>query len=142
MNTKQQNILRSLLKKYKFKSTSNIVRQALGINFENFLQKTEPLYIIPRIASCYTEEKDRQKLNGIVYKEWLKDVVEKAWVAPLNEYIEEHGERTVLSAIYYLIDNGLWESYEGRLSLDAQEDNYYDKLEDMPSAIAIVQEQQ
>ena len=142
MNTKQQNILRSLLKKYKFKSTSNIVRQALGINFENFLQKTEPLYVIPRISSCYAEEQDKQKLNGIVYKEWLKDVVEKAWVVPLNTYIEEHGERTVLSAIYYLIDNGLWEAYEGRLSLDAQEDNYYDKLEDMPSAIAIVQEQQ
>ena len=142
MNTKQQNILRSLLKKYKFKSTSNIVRQALGINFENFLQKTEPLYIIPRIASCYTEEQDKKKLMNIVYKEWLKDVVEKAWVVPLNTYIEEHGERTVLSAIYYLIDNGLWEAYEGRLSLDAQEDNYYDKLEDMPSAIAIVQEQQ
>lgn len=142
MNTKQQNILRSLLKKYKFKSTSNIVRQALGINFENFLQKTEPLYIIPRIASCYTEEQDKKKLMNIVYKEWLKDVVEKAWVVPLNTYIEEHGERTVLSAIYYLIENGLWESYEGRLALDAQEDNYYDKLEDMPSAIAIVQEQQ
>ena len=142
MNTKQQNILRSLLKKYKFKSTSNIVRQALGINFENFLQKTEPLYIIPRIASCYTEEQDKKKLMNIVYKEWLKDVVEKAWVVPLNTYIEEHGERIVLSAIYYLIDNGLWEVYEGRLSLDAQEDNYYDKLEDMPSAIAIVQEQQ
>ena len=142
MNTKQQNILRSLLKKYKFKSTSNIVRQALGINFENFLQKTEPLYIIPRIASCYTEEQDKKKLMNIVYKEWLKDVVEKAWVVPLNTYIEEHGERIVLSAIYYLIDNGLWEAYEGRLSLDAQEDNYYDKLEDMPSAIAMVQEQQ
>ena len=142
MNTKQQNILRSLLKKYKFKSVSNMVRQALGINFENFLQKTEPLYIIPRIASCYTEEQDKKKLMNIVYKEWLKDVVEKAWVVPLNTYIEEHGERTVLSAIYYLIDNGLWEAYEGRLSLDAQEDNYYDKLEDMPSAIAIVQEQQ
>lgn len=41
MNTKQQNILRSLLKKYKFKSVSNMVRQALGINFENFLQKTD-----------------------------------------------------------------------------------------------------
>ena len=142
MNTKQQNIFRSLLKKYKFKSVSNMVRQALGINFENFLQKTEPLYIIPRIASCYTEEQDKKKLMNIVYKEWLKDVVEKAWVVPLNTYIEEHGERTVLSAIYYLIDNGLWEAYEGRLSLDAQEDNYYDKLEDMPSAIAIVQEQQ
>lgn len=38
MNTKQQNVLRSLLKKYKFKSVSNMVRQALGINFENFLQ--------------------------------------------------------------------------------------------------------
>ena len=142
MNTKQQNILRSLLKKYKYKSVSNVVRQALGINFENFLQKAEPLYIVPRIASCYTEEQDKEKLNGIVYKEWLKDVVEKAWIAPLNEYIEEHGERIVLSAIYYLIDNGLWESYEGRLALDAQEDNYYDKLEDMPSAIAMVQEQQ
>lgn len=142
MNTKQQNILRTLLKKYKFKSVSNVVRQALGINFENFLQKTEPLYVIPRIASCYTEEQDKAKLNGIVYKEWLKDVVEKAWVAPLNEYTEEHGERIVLSAIYYLIDNGLWETYEGRLALDAQEDNYYDKLGDMPSAIAMVQEQQ
>ena len=142
MNTKQQNILRSLLKKYKYKSVSNVVRQALGINFENFLQKAEPLYIVPRIASCYTEEQDKEKLNGIVYKEWLKDVVEKAWIAPLNEYTEEHGERIVLSAIYYLIDNGLWETYEGRLALDAQEDNYYDKLEDMPSAIAMVQEQQ
>ena len=142
MNTKQQNILRSLLKKYKFKSTSNIVRQALGINFENFLQKTEPLYVIPRIASCYADENDKNTLMGVVYKEWLKDVVEKAWVEPLNTYIEEHGERTVLSAIYYLIDNSLWEVYEGRLALDAQEDNYYDKLEDMPSAIEFVQEQQ
>ena len=142
MNTKQQNVLRTLLKKYKFKSVSNIVRQELGINFENFLQKTEPLYVIPRIASCYAVEGDKEKLNGIIYKEWLKDVVEKAWVAPLNEYTEEYGERIVLSAIYYLIDNGLWEVYEGRLALDAQEDNYYDKLEDMPSAIAMVQEQQ
>ena len=142
MNTKQQNILRSLLKKYKFKSVSNMVRQALGINYENFLQKTEPLYVIPRIASCYADEHDKQKLNGIIYKEWLKDVVEKAWVEPLNTYIEEHGERTVLSAIYYLIDNNLWEAYEGRLALDAQEDNYYDKLEDMPTAISFVLEQQ
>mgnify|MGYP003544425388 CR=1 FL=1 len=141
MNTKQQNILRSLLKKYKFKSVSNMVRQALGINYENFLQKTEPLYVIPRIASCYADEQDKQKLNGIIYKEWLKDVVEKAWVEPLNTYIEEHGERTVLSAIYYLIDNNLWEAYEGRLALDAQEENYYDKLEDMPTAISFVLEQ-
>ena len=142
MNTKQQNILRSLLKKYKFKSTSNIVRQALGINYENFLQKTEPLYVIPRIASCYADENDKKNLMGVVYKEWLKDVVDKAWVEPLNTYIEEHGERTVLSAIYYLIDNNLWEVYEGRLALDAQEDNYYDKLEDVPSAISFVLEQQ
>ena len=142
MNNKQQNILRSLLKKYKFKSVSNMVRQALGINYENFLQKTEPLYVIPRIASCYADENDKKNLMGVVYKEWLKDVVEKAWVAPLNTYIEEHGERTVLSAIYYLIDNNLWEVYEGRLALDAQEDNYYDKLEDMPTAISFVLEQQ
>ena len=142
MNTKQQNILRSLLKKYKYKSVSNVVRQALGINFENFLQKTEPLYVIPRIASCYADENDKKTLMGVVYKEWIKDVVEKAWVAPLNTYIEEHGDRTVLSAIYYLIDNNLWEAYEGRLALDAQEDNYYDKLEDMPTAISFVLEQQ
>ena len=142
MNNKQQNILRSLLKKYKFKSVSNMVRQALGINYENFLQKTEPLYVIPRIASCYADENDKKNLMGVVYKEWLKDVVEKAWVEPLNTYIEEHGERTVLSAIYYLIDNNLWEVYEGRLALDAQEENYYDKLEDMPTAISFVLEQQ
>ena len=142
MNTKQQNILRSLLKKYKYKSVSNVVRQALGINFENFLQKAEPLYILPRIASCYAEEEDKKKLNGIIYKEWLKDVVEKEWIAPLAPYIEEYGARTVLSAIYYLIDNGLWETYEGRLSLGSQDEAYYDKLSDMPSAIAMVQEQQ
>lgn len=142
MINKQQNILRALLKKYKFKSVSNMVRQALGINYENFLQKTEPLYVIPRIASCYADENDKKTLMGVVYKEWLKDVVEKAWVAPLNAYIEEHGERTVLSAIYYLIDNNLWEVYEGRLALDAQEDNYYDKLGDMPTAISFVLEQQ
>ena len=142
MNTKQQNILRSLLKKYKYKSVSNVVRQALGINFENFLQKAEPLYILPRIASCYAAEEDKKKLNGIIYKEWLKDVVEKEWIAPLAPYIEEHGARTVLSAIYYLIDNGLWETYEGRLSLGSQDEAYYDKLSDMPSAIAMVQEQQ
>ena len=142
MNNKQQNILRSLLKKYKFKSVSNMVRQALGINYENFLQKTEPLYVIPRIASCYADENDKKNLMGVVYKEWLKDVVDKAWVEPLNTYIDEHGERTVLSAIYYLIDNNLWEVYEGRLALDAQEENYYDKLEDMPTAISFVLEQQ
>lgn len=119
-----------------------MVRQALGINYENFLQKTEPLYVIPRIASCYADENDKNTLMGVVYKEWLKDVVDKAWVLPLNTYIEEHGERTVLSAIYYLIDNNLWEVYEGRLALDAQEDNYYDKLGDMPTAISFVLEQQ
>lgn len=142
MNTKQQNILRALLKKYKYKNVSNMVRQAIGINYENFLQKTEPLYIVPRIASCYSEEDKKKELMGIVYKEWLKDVVEKHWIAPLNEYSNEHGERTVLSAIYYLIDNGLWDVYEGRLALDVREDNYYDKLSDMPSAIAIVLENQ
>ena len=69
-------------------------------------------------------------------------MVEKEWIAPLNTYIEEHGDRIVLSAIYYLIDNGLWETYEGRLSLGSQDEAYYDKLSDMPSAIAMVQEQQ
>ncbi len=142
MNTKQQNILRSLLKKYQYKNVSNVIRQALGINFENFLQKAEPLYIIPRIASCYAEEDKRKELTDIVYKEWLKDVVEKRWVTPVNQYSDEHGERTVLQAIYYLIDNGLWDAYEGRLALDAREDDYYDKLSDMPSAIAIVIEEQ
>lgn len=142
MNTKQINKLRSLLKKYQYKTVSNRVRQAMGINYENFLQKTEPLYVVPRIASCYREEDKRKELMGIVYKEWLKDVVEKHWVEPLNAYSDEHGERLVLSAIYYLIDNNLWEVYEGRLALDAQEHGYYDKLGDMPSAIAMVKETQ
>ena len=34
----------------------------------------------------------------------------------------------------------MWEVYEGRLALDAQEDNYYDKLGDMPTAISFVLE--
>lgn len=140
MNTKQQNALRSLLKKYEYKDVSNRVRQGMGINFEAFLVKTEPLYVIPRIASCYSEEDKRKKLMNYPYKEWLKDVVEKGWVKPINKLTEEHGERVVLSAIYYLMDNNLWEVYEGRLALDATETNYYDKLQDMPSAIAKVKE--
>lgn len=60
MNTKQQNILRSLLKKYKYKSVSNVVRQALGINFENFLQKAEPLYILPASPPAMPTRKTRR----------------------------------------------------------------------------------
>lgn len=141
MNTKQQNALRSLLKKYQYKNVSNMVRMALGINYEVFLQKAEPLYVIPRIASCYADDSDvKNCLNGKVYKEWLDMVVSKRWVKPINDYIDQYGAHIVLGAMYYLINNNLWESYEGRLSLDASEPNYYDKLEDMPSAIAMMQE--
>lgn len=143
MNTKQQNALRSLLKKYQYKNVSNMVRMALGINYEVFLQKTEPLYVIPRIASCYAEDSDvKKRLNNEVYKEWLDMLVTKRWVKPVNVYIDQFGAKTVLNAIYYLIDNDLWATYEGRLSLDAQESDYYDKLEDMPSAIAMIREQE
>lgn len=139
MKQKQQDKLRSLLKKYKCGDAGNQVRQCLGINFDNFLQKADPLYALPRIASCYFDEKKRRDLGGVAYKEWLKDVVEQRWVEPINQYSDEHGERTVLQAIYYLIDNNLWETYEGRLALDSRDDEYY-KLSDMPSAIAIVLE--
>lgn len=77
---------------------------------------------------------------GVVYKEWLKDVVEGRWVPAVNAYSDEHGERIVLQAIYYLMDNNLWDVYEGRLALDAHEGGYYDKLEDMSSAIEIIKE--
>lgn len=141
MNTKQQNALRSLLKKYGYKNASTVVRQAMGINFENLLQKGDVMYIIPRIASCYAEEDKRKQLTGTVYKEWLKDTVEKRWVKSLDPYIDEHGGRTVLQAIYYLMDNGLWETYEGRLSLDDRgNDKDYYMLQDMPAAIAKVEE--
>ncbi len=140
MNIKQQNILRSLLKKYGYKSVSNMVRQGMGINFENFLLKTEPLYAVPRIASCYADDGKRETLTGGLYKEWLKDVVEKRWVEPVNRLADEHGADTVLAAIYYLLDNGLWETYEGRFLLDATDKDYYSKLGDMPAAIAKVKE--
>lgn len=140
MNTKQQNALRSLLKKYEYKNASTVVRQAMGINFENLLQKGDVLYIIPRIASCYAEEDKRKQLMTAVYKEWLKDVAVKRWLSHLDPYIEKHGWRTVLQAIYYLMDNGLWETYEGRISLDDDWSDDYFKLQDMPAAIAKVEE--
>lgn len=62
MNTKQQNTVRGLLKKYGYKNTSNVVRSALGINFDVLLQKAEPLYIIPRIASSYKDEDKKKNL--------------------------------------------------------------------------------
>lgn len=76
----------------------------------------------------------------VVYREWLKDVVENRWCDAVNVYTDEYGERMVLQAIYYLMNNNLWDVYEGKLALDAREDNYYDKLDDMPSAIEIIKE--
>ena len=140
MNIKQQNAIRGLLKKHGYKNAGNVVRPVLGINFDVFLQKTEPLYVIPRIASCYNNENDKKKLMDVVYKEWLKDVVDNRWCDAVNVYTDEHGERIVLQAIYYLMNNNLWDVYEGKLALDAREDNYYDKLDDMPSAIEIIKE--
>lgn len=67
-------------------------------------------------------------------------LVRKRWVDPINEYTDQYGAHIVLQAIYYLIDNNLWDVYEGRLALDAKEENYYDKLGDMPSAIAMMEE--
>lgn len=43
MNIKQQNAIRGLLKKHGYKNAGNVVRPVLGINFDVFLQKTEPL---------------------------------------------------------------------------------------------------
>lgn len=140
MNTKQQNTLRSLLKKYKYKNASNLVRQAMGINFENLLLKAEPLYIVPRIASCYGDEKQRKQMMDMMYKEWLKDVVEKRWVEPLNDLADEYGDRVLLQAIYYLLDNNLWEVYEGRVALDDGKAAYEGKLDDIPTAVDQVKE--
>lgn len=137
MNTKQINTLRSLLKKYSIKDASNMVRLAMGCSFDKLTREADPLYIIPRIASCYDEKK--QSTFTTMYKEWLKDVVERGWVDELAPYIEESGAHAVTQAIYYLIDHSLWHTYEGRLALGHQErENYYEGLTDLPSAIVQV----
>ena len=140
MNTKQQNTLRSLLKKHGYKSASTIVRQTMGINFDYLIQKSDALYVIPRLASCYGDEEKKANLMNMVYKEWLKDVVEGKWCEPLNAYIDEHGTRTVLQALYYLIDTGLWSTYEGRMRLNDVHDPTYYQLGDLPAAIEQVKE--
>lgn len=137
MNTKQANTLRGLLKKYSIKDASNMVRLAMGCSFDKLTREADPLYIIPRIASCYDEKK--QSTFTTMYKEWLKEVVERGWVDELAPYIEESGVHAVTQAIYYLIDHSLWRTYEGRLALGHQErEDYYEGLTDLPSAIAQV----
>lgn len=140
MNTKQSNTLRGLLKKYGIKDASNMVRLGMDISLDKLLRESDPLYIVPRIAFCYEEIK--QDIFCTLYKEWIKDVVEYEWLDQLNGYIEESGTRAVTQALYYLIDNDLWQTYEGRLGLGQQESNkdYYKGLADIPSAIAKVME--
>lgn len=139
MNNKQCNAIRGLLHKYDIKDVSNMVRINMGISFDKLIKDADALYVIPRIASCYGEAK--QKVLTTLHKEWLKDVVEKRFSPVLDEHTDKYGARAVTQAIYYLIDNNLWKTYPGRLAL-GQEDNksYYDGLQDLPSAIAKVTE--
>jgi hypothetical protein len=139
MNTKQIRTLNSLLKRHDVKDVTNTVRYGMGINWDKLMRDTEPLYVMSRIISCY----DADKRNGMkeAHKEWIADVVRYGWIDALNDYIKQSGAEVVTQAIYYLMDNNLWRSYDGRLGLGQQgSEKYYEGLSDLPAAIAKVLE--
>lgn len=139
MNTKQTKALSSLLKRHEIKDVTNTVRYGMGINWDKLMRDSEPLYIMSRIISCYDVDK-RRSMND-AHKEWIADVVKYGWVDALDDYIKQSGTEVVIKAIYYLMDNNLWRSYEGRLGLGQQDGKkYYDGLADLPAAIAKVLE--
>lgn len=139
MNTKQTNTLRSLLKRHDIKDVTNTVRYGMGINFDKLMRDAEPLYVMSRIISCY----DADKRNGMkeAHREWIANVVRYGWIDAINDYTKQSGAEVVTQAIYYLMDNNLWRSYDGRLGLGQQESaKYYEGLSDLPAAIAKVLE--
>ncbi len=139
MNTKQTNALRSLLKRHNIKDVTNTVRYGMGISFDKLMRDAEPLYVMSRIISCY----DADKRNGLreAHREWIADVVKYGWIDALGDYTKQSGTEVVTQAIYYLMDNNLWRSYDSRLGLGQQgSEKYYDGLSDLPAAIAKVLE--
>ena len=127
MNEVQISSLKNILKKYRVKTASNVVTSNMDLNYEKFLEASEVIYVVDRIQSCYTNEKDIARLMD-VKKEWISIIIEKGWCSPLIPFIDQYGASLTKRAIIYLIENNLWDSYDGKTALRNKQPDHYKGL--------------
>nr|WP_294713480.1 hypothetical protein [Prevotella sp.] len=128
-----------MLKKYGIKNAESIVRGAIEFNYNRFLELAEPIYVVSRIQSCYTNQREVSMLDK-ANLEWVGLVVDGGWCGALLPYIEKYGATITKKAIQYLIENKMWDAYDGKTALKTKGANHYKGFEDIHAAAEYVKE--
>lgn len=139
MNNQQISQLKRMLKKYGIKNAESIVRGAIEFNYNRFLELAEPIYVVSRIQSCYTNQREVSMLDN-ANLEWVGLVVDGGWCGALLPYIEKYGATITKKAIQYLIENKMWDAYDGKTALKTKGANHYKGFEDIHAAAEYVKE--
>lgn len=139
MNNQQISQLKRMLKKYGIKNAESIVRGAIEFNYNRFLELAEPIYVVSRIQSCYTNQREVSMLDK-ANLEWVGLVVDGGWCGALLPYIEKYGATITKKAIQYLIENKMWDTYDGKTALKTKGANHYKGFEDIHAAAEYVKE--
>lgn len=139
MNNQQISQLKRMLKKYGIKNAESIVRGAIEFNYNRFLELAEPIYVVSRIQSCYTNHREVSMLDK-ANLEWVGLVVDGGWCGALLPYIEKYGATITKKAIQYLIENKMWDAYDGKTALKTKGANHYKGFEDIHAAAEYVKE--
>lgn len=139
MNNQQISQLKRMLKKYGIKNAESIVRGAIEFNYNRFLELAEPIYVVSRIQSCYTNQREVSMLDK-ANLEWVGLVVDGGWCGALLPYIEKYGATITKKAIQYLIENKIWDAYDGKTALKTKGANHYKGFEDIHAAAEYVKE--
>lgn len=139
MNNQQISQLKRMLKKYGIKNAESVVRGAIEFNYNRFLELAEPIYVVSRIQSCYTNQREVSMLDK-ANLEWVGLVVDGGWCGALLPYIEKYGATITKKAIQYLIENKMWDAYDGKTALKTKGANHYKGFEDIHAAAEYVKE--
>lgn len=139
MNNQQISQLKRMLKKYGIKNAESIVRGAIEFNYNRFLELAEPIYVVSRIQSCYSNQREVSMLDR-ANLEWVGVVVDSGWCGALLPYIEKYGATITKKAIQYLIENKMWDAYDGKTALKTKGANHYKGFEDIHAAAEYVKE--
>lgn len=139
MNNQQISQLKRMLKKYGIKNAESIVRGAIEFNYNRFLELAEPIYVVSRIQSCYTNQREVSMLDK-ANLEWVGLVVDGGWCGALLPYIEKYGATITKKAIQYLIENKMWDAYDGKTAIKTKGANHYKGFENIHAAAEYVKE--
>lgn len=139
MNNQQISQLKRMLKKYGIKNAESIVRGAIEFNYNRFLELAEPIYVVSRIQSCYSNQREVSMLDR-ANLEWVGLVVDSGWCGALLPFIEKYGATITKKAIQYLIENKMWDAYDGKTALKTKGANHYKGFEDIHAAAEYVKE--